>query len=352
MTRKVANGGKGMMDSFILSCVKTMSHCAHQSECHAERSEASRLVNLLRRPNSSVAPRNARGHRVRREGTSWGRLIEIQTASLRNFLTDLILVLSLLPAFHGAAHEEKVPLTEITIDQRLNAQLPLELEFVDEGGGKVSLGEFFNSRPVLLAFVYYECPQVCPLVLDGLVRSLRVLSLADQEYEVVVVSIDPAETHAIAASRKRQYLTRLTRPEAAPRWHFLTGEAASIERLTRAAGFRYAKEPKIGKNQYIHPAVSLVLTPDGRISHYLNGFDYAPKDLRFALIEASDNRIGSQLDRLLLLCYQYDPARGKYTLAILNVLRLSAIATVLSIGALLAVLLRRERTKRPLRGLP
>jgi protein SCO1/2 len=278
--------------------------------------------------------------------------IGIEPARLRNFLAHLILILSLSPAFQAAAHEEQVPLTEITVEQRLNAQLPLELEFVDESGGKVILGEYFNSRPVLLAFVYYQCAQVCPLVLDGLVRSLRVLSLADQDYEVVIVSIDPAETHTIAASKKQQYLTRLTRPDGAPRWHFLTGEAASIERLTRAAGFRYAKEPKIGKTQYIHPAVSLVLTPGGRISHYLNGFDYAPKDLRFALIEASDNRIGSQLDHLLLLCYQYDPARGKYTLAILNVLRLSGIATVLSIGVLLAVLLRRERAKRPLRGLP
>jgi protein SCO1/2 len=264
----------------------------------------------------------------------------------------LILWIVALPSPAAAHDEQQLPLTEITIEQRLNAQLPLDLHFVDESGRKVLFGEFFNSRPVLLAFVYYDCPQVCPLVLDGLVRSLRVLNLAGQDYEVVIVSIDPGETHAIAAEKKRQYLTRLNRSDAAPRWHFLTGDAAAIRRLTAEAGFRYTKEPGENKNQYIHPAASLVLTPGGRISRYLYGFDYAPKDLRFALIEASDNRIGSPLDHLLLLCYQYDPAKGKYTLAILNVLRLSGIATVLSIGGLLTVLLRRERAKSPLRGLP
>jgi protein SCO1/2 len=274
------------------------------------------------------------------------------TLRLRFFLTCLIFLVTLFaPVQDARAHgEQQVPLTEITLEQRLSAQLPLELEFVDESGGKVVLGDFFNSRPVLLAFVYYECPQVCPLVLDGLVRSLRVLSLARQEYEVIVVSIDPGETPALAASKKQQYLTRLNRADAPPRWHFLTGEAPSIEALARAAGFRYAKEPSSAKTQYIHPAVTMVLTPGGRISHYLNGFDYAPKDLRFALIEASGNRIGSALDHLLLLCYQYDPARGKYTVAILNVLRFSGIATVLCIGVFLLVMLRRERARGPLRG--
>jgi protein SCO1 len=271
--------------------------------------------------------------------------------ALMNKASLLIWTIALaLPAF--AHDEQKLAVSEITIEQRLNAQLPLALEFTDESGRKAKLGEYFNSRPLLLAFVYYECPQVCPLVLDGLVRSLRVLSLSAQEYEVVILSIDPAETHAIAAKTKRQYLTRLARADAAPRWHFLTGDAAAIRQLTAAAGFRYSKEPSAGKTQYVHPAAALVLTPGGRISRYLYGFDYAPKDLRFALIQASDNRIGSTLDHLLLLCYQYDPAKGKYTLAVLNVLRISGIATVLSLGTLLAVLLRRERAKPTLRGLP
>ncbi len=274
-------------------------------------------------------------------------------ARLRAFESISLFVLMLFsaPAFQAQAHQETLPLGEITIEQRLDAQLPAELEFVDERGARVKLGTFFNSRPVLLAFVYYECPQVCPLVLDGLVRSLRVLSLSNQQYEVVVVSIDPAETHALAAKKKQQYLTRLARAGAAPRWHFLTGDGAAIARLTRAAGFSYTREPGTGKTGYIHPAASLVLTADGRISRYLYGFDYAPKDLRFALIEASEKRIGSALDHLLLLCYRYDPAKGKYTLAVLNVLRLSGIATVLSMVAFLLVMLRRERAERAFRGL-
>jgi protein SCO1 len=272
---------------------------------------------------------------------------------LRAFESISLFVLTLFsaPAFQAQAHQETLPLGEITIEQRLDAQLPAELEFVDERGARLKLGTFFNSRPVLLAFVYYECPQVCPLVLDGLVRSLRVLSLSNQQYEVVIVSIDPAETHALAAKKKQQYLTRLAPAGAAPRWHFLTGDGAAIARLTRAAGFSYTRESGTGKNGYIHPAASLVLTADGRISRYLYGFDYAPKDLRFALIEASENRIGSALDHLLLLCYRYDPAKGKYTLAVLNVLRLSGIATVLSMVGFLLVMLRRERAERALRGL-
>jgi protein SCO1 len=257
------------------------------------------------------------------------------------FLISLLVLVS--PA---AAHDEQQkPFSEITIEQRLNAQLPLDLEFVNETGDKVKLAQLFNSRPVLLAFVYYECPQVCPLVLDGLVRSLRVLTLAEQDYEVIVVSIDPAETHASAAKKKSQYLTRLSRLDAGPRWHFLTGDASAIRRLTEEAGFRYREEQEAGGTQFVHPAASLVITPTGKISRYLYGFDYPPKDLRFALIEASGNRIGSPLDQLLLLCYQYDPAKGKYTLAILNVLRFSGIATVLALGGFVGTMLRRERAK-------
>jgi protein SCO1/2 len=283
-------------------------------------------------------------------GKRFGQLLA--AARHRRIFTQWVLVATLVAtALQARAHEEeKVPLTAITVEQRVNAQLPLDLIFVEESGRRVKLGEFFNSRPVLLAFVYYECPQVCPLVLDGLVRSLRVLNLSEQQYEVVIVSIDPAETHTIAASKKKHYLTRLTRPDAAPRWHFLTGEAASIAALARSVGYRYSKEPSVGKSQYIHPALSLVVTPGGRISRYFYGFDYAPKDLRFAMVEASDKRIGSPLDQLLLLCYQYDPAKGKYTLAILSILRLSGVATVLSMGAFLTIMLRRERAKRAPRG--
>jgi protein SCO1/2 len=259
----------------------------------------------------------------------------------------------LLPVFQSAAHEPQSPSpNEVAIEQRLNDQLPLDLGLVDEHGREVALQRFFGAKPVLLAFVYYECPQLCPLVLDGLVRSLRVLSLSNQQYAVLVVSIDPQESHALAARQKQQYLARFSRNSSAADWHFLTGPAPSIERLTRAAGLRYATERRDGKNEYAHPAVTLVLTPAGKISRYLYGFDLPPKDLRFALIEASENRIGSALDHLLLLCYRYDPAKGKYTLAVLNILRLSGVATVLSVAGFLMLMLRRERAKRPLRGLP
>jgi protein SCO1/2 len=259
----------------------------------------------------------------------------------------------LLPVIESAAHEpERLRSNEVTIEQRLDDQLPLDLGLVDESGREVALRRFFGIKPVLLAFVYYECPQLCPLVLDGLVRSLRVLSLSNQQYEVLVVSIDPQEPHTLAARKKQHYLARFSQNSSAAGWHFLTGPAPSIERLTHAAGLRYTKERRNEKNEYIHPAITLVLTPGGKISRYLYGFDLPPKDLRFALIEASENRIGSALDHLLLLCYQYDPAKGKYTLAVLNILRLSGIATVLSMGAFLTLMLRRERAKRPLRGLP
>jgi protein SCO1/2 len=266
------------------------------------------------------------------------------------FAPLVLLVTLLAPVQRGLAHEGgNTPPSEITIEERLNAQLPLELEFFDESGGKVTLGNFFNSRPVLLAFVYYECAQVCPLVLDGLARSLRVLNLTDQQYEVVIVSIDPGETYQVAAAKKKEYSTRFGGPERAPRWHFLTGAAASVEQLTHAAGFGYVKEAG-AKAQYVHPAASLVVTPGGRISRYLYGFDYAPKDLRFALIEASGNRIGSTLDRLLLLCYQYDPAKGKYTLAVLNILRVLAGATIVAMAAFLITMMRRERARAALGG--
>jgi protein SCO1/2 len=275
-----------------------------------------------------------------------GRLFWKNGDRLSRRVTLAILLIVIAFASSARAHDvANLSVSEITIEQRLDAQLPMELEFTDENSVRAPLRRFISSRPALLAFVYYECPQVCPLVLDGLVRSLRVLTLTQQEYEVVVVSIDPNETHVTAAQKKKEYLTRLTRLDAAPRWHFLTGDAAAIGKLTDAAGFRYRQEPNTETTQYVHPAASLVLTPGGKISRYLYGFDYPPKDLRLALIEASDNRIGSYFDQLLLLCYQYDPAKGKYTLAILNVLRFSGIATVLAMGGFIGAMLRREKIR-------
>jgi protein SCO1 len=257
-----------------------------------------------------------------------------------------------IPAF---AHDEKrspgvpgtaVPANAVTIEQHLNAQVPLDLIFTDETGREVSLDRYFDGTPVLLALVYYDCPQLCPLVLDGLARSLRPLDLKPgDDYRVVAVSIDPGETSQLAASKKRALMARAL-PGAAAGWHFLTGDQRSIETLAQTAGFRYVENDQDKEDRYVHAVGTIALTPEGKISRYLYGFDYPPRDLRFALVEASGNRIGSAVDQLLLLCYKYDPALGKYTLSILNVLRFSATATVFVLGGFLVFMLRRERSNR------
>lgn len=230
----------------------------------------------------------------------------------------------------------KALLEMVKIEERLHGQLPLDLIFRDESGEPVELRRYFSGKPVLLAFVYYDCPQLCPLVLEGLGRSLRVLRLAGEDYQVLAVSIDPTETPELAARKKAT-------SKAPPSWHFLTGQSDGIAALTAAAGFRYQRTLVGGKEEFLHPANTIVLTPEGKISRYFSSIDFPPKDLRFALIEASGNRIGSPLDHLLLLCYQYDPAQGRYTLAILNILRLAAIATIASVAGFITLMLLRER---------
>jgi len=253
------------------------------------------------------------------------------------------------PAF---AHDEQaaqsapsaaVIASDVTIEQRLYAQVPRELIFTDETGRAVALDRYLDGKPVLLAFVYYDCPQLCPLVLEGLARSLRPLDLKPGgDYRVIAVSIDPRETPELAGTKKRALMERLP-PQAAAGWHFLTGVQHSIDSLAETAGFRYVENEKGKADRYVHAIGAVALTPEGKISRYFYGFDYAPRDLRLALIEASGNRIGSAVDQLLLLCYKYDPAQGKYTLSILNVLRFSATATVLLLGGFLMLMFRRER---------
>lgn len=252
------------------------------------------------------------------------------------FIIALIAFVLVSPALGHDGDSQKALLDSVTIEERLNNQLPLDLALRDETGAAVSLRGYFNGKPVLLAFVYYDCPQLCPLVLEGLGRSLRVLRLAGEDYQVVAVSIDPAETAALAARKKKAI-------HGAASWHFLTASLPTIEALTQAAGFRYRPSQSAGKESFIHAANTLVLTPEGRISRYFSAIDFPPKELRFALIEASGNRIGSPLDHLLMLCYRYDPAQGRYTLAILNILRVSALITVAAVGGFIAMMLLRER---------
>jgi protein SCO1/2 len=237
------------------------------------------------------------------------------------------------------------PLREIGFDQKLNQPVPLDTEFVDELGREVQLGDYFGSKPVVLAFVYYDCPMLCTQVLSAMTSSLNLLSLdAGKDFEIVAVSFDPREKPEQAAARKATALERYDRADAADGWHFLTGTEAAIERLTKAAGFRYVWDEQT--QQFAHPTGIIVLTPDGRLARYLFGIDYGPRDLRLALVEASEGTIGSAVDSLVLFCYHYDPMTGRYGLVIMRTLRIAGAATVIAIASFIAVMVRRERRPR------
>lgn len=237
------------------------------------------------------------------------------------------------------------PLREVDFDQKLGGAVPLDLAFRDETGRELRLAECFGTKPVVLSLVYFECPMLCGMAMDGLVRSLRPLKFdVGREFEVLTVSFDPRETPALAAAKKEKVLADYDRDGAAAGWRFLTGGEDAIRRLTAAVGFRYVWDEE--GQQFSHATGLVVLTPEGRISKYLFGIEYAPKDLRLALIEAADQRIGSLVDQLLLLCYRYDPKLGRYTMAAFTLLKAGAVATVLALGVLIAVMLRRERKLR------
>jgi protein SCO1/2 len=234
------------------------------------------------------------------------------------------------------------PLREIGFDQNLNHQLPLDTELTDESGRAVRLGDYFGSRPVVLAFVYYECPMLCTQVLSSMTSSLNLLSLdAGKDFDIVAVSFDPRETPAQAAARKATTLERYDRRTAAAGWHFLTGQQDAIERLTRTAGFRYVWDEDT--QQFAHPTGVMVVTPDGRIARYLFGIDYGPRDLRLALVEASNGTIGTPVDSLLLFCYHYNPMTGRYGFLVMRALRIAGAATVLLLASFVFIMVRRER---------
>jgi protein SCO1/2 len=234
-------------------------------------------------------------------------------------------------------------LKKVGIDQRLNQQVPLDLAFTDETGRDVRLGDYFGKRPVILALVYFECPMLCTQVLNGMVSALSVLNFdAGREFDVVAVSINPKESPGLAAQKKQAYLDRYKRPQTAAGWHFLTGKEENIQRLAAAVGFRYAFDEEI--QQYAHGAVIEVLTPHGVVSKYFYGIEYAPRDLKFGLMQASDEHIGSAIDEVLLLCYHYDPTTGKYGAVAIGAVRVGAVATVLAFLTFLFVSLRKERT--------
>lgn len=232
---------------------------------------------------------------------------------------------------------------EVGIDQRLGESLPLDLVFTDQHGRDVRLGDVFGERPVILALVYYECRTLCTEVLNGTARLLRAMSLVPgRDFELVCVSIDPGETPRIAAEAKARRMIDVEGSEAG--CHFLVGDEPAIEALAAAVGFRYVYYPETG--EYAHGSAICVATPKGRLSHYFYGIEYTPKDVRLALVEASQGRIGSLVDAFLLLCFHYDPTTGKYGLAIVSALRIAGVATVLVLAGYMLRMLRRERRLR------
>jgi len=231
----------------------------------------------------------------------------------------------------------------VGIDQRLNEQVPLNLTFNDEQGKAVRLGDYFHEgRPVILNLVYYECPMLCTEVLNGLTTALKVIRFVPgKEFEVVTLSIDPRETPQLAANKKETYLKQLGNPEAANGWHFLTGEQAQIAALADAIGWHYKYDAKL--DQFAHAAGIVLVTPTGKIAQYYYGVEYSAKDMRLGIVEASQSKIGSLADQVLLYCYHYDPRTGHYGATITNIVRLAGATTVVVLGSTLILLFRREK---------
>ncbi|HMQ53273.1 MAG TPA: SCO family protein [Anaerolineae bacterium] len=260
-------------------------------------------------------------------------------------LSALFLSLLLFPAPNTAQAQEDLPqnlIRKVGFEQKLDAQLPLNLKFTDSHGQAVKLSRYFNDKPVILALGYYECPMLCSMVRSGLVASLKELDFTvGQEFDVVIVSIDPQETTKVAEMKRRASMMDYGRSDTDEGWHFLIGSEESVQTLADRVGFRYAYDKNL--DQYVHPSGIMVVTPEGRISHYFFGIDFPERDLRLSLVEASESQIGSPVDLLLLTCYHYDPVSGEYTLAIMNIIRIAGSLTVLVIGVLLYKLLRSDK---------
>jgi protein SCO1 len=237
-------------------------------------------------------------------------------------------------------------LKDVGIDQKLNDSVPLDLTFRDEAGETVKLGQFFGDKPVVLSLVYYNCPMLCTQVLNGMERSLKDVPMdIGKQFSVVTVSIDPTERPALASAKRALYTGLYGRPGATQGWHFLTGDEPQIKRLANAVGFRYAYDP--ASKQFAHASAIMILTPQGKLSRYLYGIQYATRDLRLGLVEASEGKIGTPVDQILLFCYHYDAATGKYSLLISRVLKAAGIFTILVIGIGIFLLARSEHYSLP-----
>ncbi len=242
-------------------------------------------------------------------------------------------------------------LKKVGIEQKLGDSLPLDAVFKDENGREVKLGEYFGKRPTIVALVYFECPMLCNEVLNGLTGSLKSLSLdVGKDFDVIAISFDARENDLpeLAKNKKEGYLKRYGRTGSENGWHFLTGTQAEIDRVTQAVGFSYFWDEQ--SNQFAHAGAVMFTTPDGKLSRYLYGIDYAPKDVKFALMESADGKIGNTAEQLMLYCFHYDPSTGKYGLSILRVLRIAGIVTLVGLGAMILAFWARNKSKNELDG--
>jgi len=260
-----------------------------------------------------------------------------------------IAALALLMLASSTAEAKAPTSAEITkrvgIDQRLNEQVPLHLEFRDSSGKMKRLDQIIDGKkPVILTLVYYECPMLCNVVLDALTNIMSDTGLdVGKDFEVLTVSFDPKETSVQAQKKKELYMSRLSTRIPRDAWHFMTGSPENVKTLAKSVGFRYEYDTNI--MQYAHGAAIMILTPNGKISRYFYGFEYNKRDLRLGLVEASENRIGTATDKFLLLCYHYDPATGKYSARAMNFVRAGGVATVLALSSFIFILFRKERQK-------
>ncbi len=291
---------------------------------------------MQHRQHNSLAESTRRGASRPRAGRFGSRPVRLSVVAL---------IAGGLLAFHPAAAEQPLPeeLEGVGIEEKLGANIDLDLEFIDESGYPVKLGKFFHQgRPVILNLVYYNCPMLCTLVLNGQTKTLREIPWTPgEEFEIVTISIDPTETFDLAQEKKSLYLTNYERP--APGWHFLSDHKGNVKKLAEQIGFHYKWDER--REQYAHAAAIMVLSEEGMVSRYLYGIRYKTRDMRLALTEASDGKVGAISDRVLLFCFHYDPSEKSYVPFATNIMRAGGVLVVLILGIFLIGLWRRERDR-------